>query len=45
MVFIGLVLLLVGWIFGISIVTTIGAILVIVGCVLLLVRPGGRRYY
>jgi len=46
----GVVLLLIGWLTGISILYTIGGILLIVGVVLLLLGtvgrgPGGRRWY
>jgi membrane-bound ClpP family serine protease len=46
----GVILLLVGWLTGISILTTIGIILLVVGAVLLLLgsvnRPVlGRRYW
>ena len=46
----GLVLLLVGWLTGIGILTTIGIILLVVGAVLMLLgsvnRPVlGRRYW
>jgi hypothetical protein len=45
MVVLGIVLLLIGWLVGISILETLGIILVVIGVVLLFVRPGGRRYY
>lgn len=50
MLILGLILLVVGWLTGLSILTTIGAILAIVGLVFLLLggigRPvGGRRYW
>jgi multisubunit Na+/H+ antiporter MnhG subunit len=46
----GLILLLVGWLTGISIVTTIGVILLIIGVVFFALgasgRPiGGRQWY
>ena len=46
----GLVLLVIGWLTGISILTTIGIILLVVGAVLMLLgsinRPVlGRRYW
>ncbi len=50
MLILGVILLLVGWLTGISILTTIGIILLVVGAVLLLLgsvnRPVlGRRYW
>ena len=50
MIILGLILLIVGWLLHISILTTIGVILLIVGAVLTLLgsfgRPvGGRRSY
>jgi hypothetical protein len=50
MIVLGIILLLIGWLAKISILTTIGIILVIVGLVLLLLgsigRPvGGRRVW
>lgn len=50
MLILGLVLLLVGWLTGIGILTTIGIILLVVGAVLMLLgsvnRPVlGRRYW
>jgi hypothetical protein len=47
MVILGLVLLVIGLLAGISILVTIGAILAVVGLVLNLVPIGGRRrvYY
>ena len=50
MIVLGVVLLLIGWLTGISILYTIGGILLIVGVVLLLLGtvgrgPGGRRWY
>jgi hypothetical protein len=50
MIILGVVLLVIGWLTGISILTTIGIILVVVGAVLTLLgavgRPiGGRRSY
>jgi hypothetical protein len=46
----GLILLLIGWLTGIGILTTIGIILLVIGAVLwilgLMGRPvGGRRYW
>jgi hypothetical protein len=46
----GLVLLLIGWLTGIGILTTIGIFLLVIGVVLLILgstgRPvGGRRYW
>ncbi len=43
MIILGLVLLLIGLIAGISLLTTIGAILLVVGLVLNLVPIGGTR--
>ena len=43
MIILGLVLLLIGLLAGISLLTTIGAILVVVGLVLNLVPIGGTR--
>lgn len=50
MIVLGVILLLIGWLIGLSILTTIGVILVVVGCVLLLLggvdHPvGGRRWW
>ncbi|WP_162907305.1 hypothetical protein [Allorhizocola rhizosphaerae] len=50
MLILGLVLLLIGWLTGIGILTTIGIILLVVGAVLMLLgsvnRPVfGRRYW
>lgn len=47
MVVLGLILLIIGWLAGISILVTLGVILVVVGLVLNLVPIGGRRrlYY
>ena len=50
MLILGLVLLLIGWLTGIGILTTIGIILLVIGAVLLILgstgRPvGGRRYW
>ncbi|HET7518704.1 MAG TPA: hypothetical protein VFN05_13635 [Actinomycetes bacterium] len=50
MLILGLVLLLLGWLLGIGILTTIGIILLVIGAVLLILgstgRPvGGRRYW
>lgn len=47
MVILGIILLIIGLVAGISILTTIGAILAVVGLVLNLVPIGGRRrvYY
>jgi hypothetical protein len=46
----GVILLLIGWLTGIGILTTIGVILVVIGAVLWILgstgRPvGGRRYW
>ena len=50
MIVLGVVLLVLGWLLGISILTTLGIILVVVGVVLALLgsvgRPvAGRRHY
>ena len=47
MIVLGLVAILLGWLLGISILLTIGVILVVVGLVLWFVPIGGRtrRYY
>lgn len=49
MIILGIVLLLIGWLIGLSILSTIGTILVLVGLILLLLgasgRPVGGRYW
>ena len=50
MLILGLILLLIGWLAGIGILTTIGIILLVIGAVLWILgstgRPvGGRRYW
>ena len=50
MIILGLILLLIGWLAGIGILTTIGIILIVIGAVLWILgstgRPvGGRRYW
>jgi hypothetical protein len=50
MIFLGVILLVIGWVTGISILYTIGAILLVVGLLLLLLGSvgrgvGGRRWY
>lgn len=50
MVVLGIILLVIGWLTGISILYTVGGILLVVGLILLLLgsvgRPvGGRRWY
>ncbi len=50
MIILGIILLLVGYLLGISILSTLGIILIVVGAILALLgavgRPiGGRRYY
>ncbi|MGY2031161.1 DUF6131 family protein [Nocardia gipuzkoensis] len=50
MIILGLILLVLGWLLGISLLTTAGIIVLIVGLVLLVAgsvgRPvGGRRWY
>ncbi|MFC4015261.1 hypothetical protein ACFOY2_49170 [Nonomuraea purpurea] len=50
MIILGIILLILGWIFSIAVLYTIGIILIIVGVILLILgaigRPiGGRRYW
>jgi hypothetical protein len=48
MMVLGLVLLVIGWVVGISLLVVLGLVLLIVGVVLMLAGPsltGGRRYY
>jgi hypothetical protein len=49
MIVLGLIILLIGWLVGIPLLTTIGTILLVVGLVLLILgsigRPVGRRHY
>lgn len=50
MIILGVILLLLGWLLGISILTTIGIIVLIIGLIFLVLgsvgRPvGGRRYW
>ncbi|HEY0573140.1 MAG TPA: DUF6131 family protein [Pseudonocardia sp.] len=50
MIVLGVILLIIGWLTGISILYTVGGILLVVGLILLLLgsvgRPvGGRRWY
>ena len=50
MLILGLILLLLGWVTGIGILTTLGIILLVIGAVLWILgavgRPvGGRRYW
>jgi hypothetical protein len=50
MVVLGVILLIIGWLTGISIIYTVGGILLVVGLVLLLLGSvghgiGGRRWY
>jgi hypothetical protein len=50
MIVLGVILLIIGWLTGISIIYTVGGILLVVGLVLWLLgavgRPvGGRRWY
>lgn len=50
MLVVGVLLLILGWVFGIGLLTLLGAIVAIVGAVLLVAgavdRPvGGRRYW
>jgi hypothetical protein len=49
-IILGIILLVLGWLLGISILTTLGVILLVIGLVLLVLgsvgRPvGGRRWY
>lgn len=43
MVVVGLVLMILGWLFGISILVTLGAILLVVGLILNVVPVRGQR--
>jgi len=50
MLILGLILLVLGWLFGISILTTIGVILILIGAVLWVANAaghgvGGRHYW
>jgi hypothetical protein len=50
MIILGVILLIIGWLTGISILYTVGGILLVIGLVMLLLgsvgRPvGGRRWY
>lgn len=50
MIVLGVILLIIGWITGISILYTVGGILLVIGLVLLLLGSvghgiGGRRWY
>jgi len=45
MIVLGLILLILGFLLKMSILYTIGGVLLVVGLVLLLVRPGGRVWY
>lgn len=46
MITLGVFLLLMGYlVFGGGMITTLGWLLVLIGVVLLFVRPGNRRYY
>lgn len=42
MIILGIVLLLIGWLTGIGILSTIGVILIVIGLVLLLLGAAGR---
>lgn len=44
MVILGLVLLLVGWLVGLSLLYVLGAVLIVVGLVLWFVPVGGRTH-
>jgi hypothetical protein len=50
MIILGIILLIIGWIAGIAILTTIGVILVVIGVVLWILGAmghavGGRKHY
>lgn len=45
MAILGLILLVLGLVFGLTILFWIGVVLLVVGAVLFFVRPGGHRYY
>ncbi|HVM18029.1 MAG TPA: DUF6131 family protein [Gaiellaceae bacterium] len=50
MIVLGIILLIIGWLTGIGILTTIGLILVVIGLILMLLGAmdravGPRRYY
>lgn len=50
MIVLGVILLLIGWLTGISVLYTVGGILLVVGLLLLLIGSvgpgvGGRRWY
>jgi len=45
MIILGLILLILGLIFGVHLLYIIGAVLLVVGIVLVFVRPGGRIWY
>jgi hypothetical protein len=48
MIVLGVILLLVGWLLGVSLLETLGLILLVIGVVLYAlgsVRTGGRRWY
>ncbi|MBL1074161.1 hypothetical protein JK358_07105 [Nocardia sp. 2] len=50
MIVLGLILLVVGWLLGIPLLTTLGIIVLVIGLIMLLLgsvgRPiGGRRHY
>jgi membrane-bound ClpP family serine protease len=45
MIVLGCILLIIGLIAGIGILAEIGVVLLVVGLLLLFVRPGGRHYY
>ncbi len=44
MIVLGIILALIGWLASISILITIGIILIVIGLILNLVPIGGRRY-
>lgn len=45
MIILGLILLILGLFLGIPLLYYIGGVLLIVGLILIFVRPGGRIYY
>lgn len=45
MLILGLILLLIGWLTGISFLWIAGVVLAVVGLILLFIRPGDRYYY
>lgn len=45
MTILGLILLILGFVFGIHLLWILGLVLLIIGVVLLIVRPGSRYYW